>query len=258
MSGILGQVGWVARRSVRRSLRQPAVVVPTIAFPLFLLAINSAGLEAATRLPGFPTDSYLDFAIVTCFVQGALFATTTSGSEIATDIETGFLNRLSLTPLQRTTLILGQLAGAVSVGMLGAVLYLLVGLIAGVDVQAGAGGVAMLLLLTFVICVAFAAIGAYMGVRTGSGEAVQGAFPLLFVLFFLSSINLPRPLIEIDWFRTIATWNPISYLVEGLRSLVVTGWDATALLRGFGVAGAIIAVALLATASAMRTRMART
>jgi ABC-2 type transport system permease protein len=87
---------------------------------------------------------------------------------------------------------------------------------------------------------------------------VQGAFPLLFVLFFLSSINLPRPLIEIDWFRTIATWNPISYLVEGLRSLVITGWDATALLRGFGVAAAIIAVALLATSSAMRTRMART
>jgi ABC-2 type transport system permease protein len=258
VNGLLGQVGWVARRSVRRSLRQPAVVVPTIAFPLFLLAINSAGLEAATELPGFPADSYIDFAIVTCFVQGALFATTTAGSEIATDIETGFLNRLSLTPLQRTTLILGQLAGAVSVGMLGAVLYLVVGLIAGVDVQAGVGGVAVLLALTFVICVAFSAIGAYLGVRTGSGEAVQGAFPLLFVLFFLSSINLPRPLIEIDWFRTIATWNPISYLVEGLRSLVVTGWDATALLRGFGVAAAIIAVALLAAASAMRTRMGRT
>jgi ABC-2 type transport system permease protein len=142
--------------------------------------------------------------------------------------------------------------------MLGAVLYLVVGLIAGVDVQAGVGGVAVLLALTFVICVAFSAIGAYLGVRTGSGEAVQGAFPLLFVLFFLSSINLPRPLIEIDWFRTIATWNPISYLVEGLRSLVVTGWDATALLRGFGVAAAIIAVALLAAASAMRTRMGRT
>ena len=258
MTGALAQIGWVARRSVRRSLRQPAVIVPTIVFPLFLLAVNAAGLEDATKLPGFPTDSYLDFAIVTCFVQGALFATTTAGSEIATDIETGFLNRLSLTPLQRTALVLGQLAGAVSVGMLGAILYLAVGLIAGVDIRAGVGGVAVLLALTFVICVAFGAIGAFMGVRTGSGEAVQGAFPLLFVLFFLSSINLPRPLIEIDWFRTIATWNPISYLVEGLRSLVITGWDATALLRGFGMAVAIIVVALGATSMAMGTRMART
>jgi ABC-2 type transport system permease protein len=254
----LGQIGWVARRSVRRSLRQPAVVVPTVVFPLFLLAVNAAGLEEATNIPGFPTDSYLDFAIVTCFVQGALFGTTTAGTEIATDIETGFLNRLSLTPLRRTALVLGQLSGAVAVGMLGALLYLAVGLAVGVEFASGVGGVAVLMLLTFAICLAFGAIGAFMGVRTGSGEAVQGAFPLLFVLFFLSSINLPRELIEIDWFRTIATWNPISYLVEGLRSLVITGWDTTALLRGFGVAAAITVVALAATSMAMRTRMART
>jgi ABC-2 type transport system permease protein len=142
--------------------------------------------------------------------------------------------------------------------MLGALLYLVVALVLGVDIRAGVGGVAVLLVLTFLICVAFGAIGAFMGVRTGSGEAVQGVFPLLFVVFFLSSINLPRPLIEIDWFRTIATWNPISYLVEGLRSLVITGWDATALLRGFGMAAAIIVVALAAATMAMRTRMERT
>ena len=258
MTSLLTQVGFIARRSVKRSLRQPAVIIPTVVFPLFLLAVNSAGLEEATRIPDFPTDSYLDFAIVTAFIQGALFATTTAGSEIATDIETGFLNRLSLTPLQRSALILGQLAGAVTVGMLGALLYLVVALVLGVDIGAGVGGVAVLLVLTFLICVAFGAIGAFMGVRTGSGEAVQGVFPLLFVLFFLSSINLPRPLIEIDWFRTIATWNPISYLVEGLRSLVITGWDATALLRGFGMAAAIIVVALAAATAAMRTRMERT
>jgi ABC-2 type transport system permease protein len=252
------QVGLVARRSVRRVLRQPGLIVPVIAFPLILLLINSAGLEEATRIPGFPTDSYLDFAIVTCFIQGALFSTTTSGTEIAEDISSGFLSRLSLTPLRRTALVAGQLAGAVTVGMIGALCYLAAGLLAGVEFRAGVGGVLVLLVLAFIICVAFAALGAFLGVRTGSGEAVQGAFPLLFVLFFLSSINLPRPLIEIDWFRTIATWNPISYMVEGMRSLVIVGWDATALLRGFGVAAAIIVLALLATAGALRTRMERT
>jgi hypothetical protein len=81
-------------------------------------------------------------------VQGALFATTTAGSEIATDIETGFLNRLSLTPLQRTTLIVGQLPARSAWGMLGALLYLAVGLIAGVGIASGVGGVLVLLLLT--------------------------------------------------------------------------------------------------------------
>ncbi|MCW3015868.1 MAG: transporter permease, partial [Solirubrobacterales bacterium] len=83
-------------------------------------------------------------------------------------------------------------------------------------------------------------------------------FPLLFVTFFLSSISLPRNLIEIGWFRTIATWNPLSYLVEGLRSLVITGWDGTALARGFGVAAAITILSLAAASSALKSRMART
>jgi ABC-2 type transport system permease protein len=243
---------------VRRSLRQPAVVVPTIAFPLFLLAINSAGLEAATRLPGFPTDSYLDFAIAVCFLQGALFALTASGTELAHDVETGFLSRLSLTPLRALALLLGQVAGALAVGMLGTTLYIAVGLIAGVTIEAGAGGVLVLFALSLVVCLSFAALGAFMGLRTGSGEAVQGAFPLMFVLFFLSSINLPRDLIEVDWFRTIATWNPISYLVEAFRSLIISGWDATALWRGFAAALGILVIASLAARSALLSRMERT
>jgi len=87
---------------------------------------------------------------------------------------------------------------------------------------------------------------------------VQGFFPLLFVLLFLSSINLPRPLIEQDWFRTIATYNPVSYLVEGIRSLVITGWDGEALALGFGIAAAIAALSVTAAAHALRTRLVRT
>jgi ABC-2 type transport system permease protein len=83
-------------------------------------------------------------------------------------------------------------------------------------------------------------------------------FPLIFVFFFLSSMSMPRDLIPIDWFRTVATWNPISYMVEGLRSLVITGWDGTALARGFAAALAVAAVALFAASRGLRTRMERT
>ena len=94
----------------------------------------------------------------------------------------------------------------------------------------------MLLALATLIAVSFGALGAFFALRTGSSEAVQGLFPLLFVLLFLSSMNLPRNLIETDWFRTVATLNPVSYLIEGIRSLIITGWDAQALLLGFGIA----------------------
>jgi ABC-2 type transport system permease protein len=258
MTATLAQVGLVARRSVRRTLRQPALIVPTLVFPLFLLAVNASGLSSATKLPGFPADSYLDFAITVAFIQGAMFAAITAGTELATDIQSGFLNRLQLTPLRRAAILVGQVAGATTLALIGALVYLAVGLVAGVDVKSGAGGAVVLLIYAVFIAIAFAGIGAAMGARTGSPEAVQGVFPLMFAVFFLSSMSLPRNLISIDWFRTVATWNPASYLIEGLRSLVITGWDGTALWRGLAVGVVVLVLSFWAASRSLATRMART
>jgi ABC-2 type transport system permease protein len=257
-SELVTEVGFLARRSVRRTLRQPALVVPTIVFPLFLLAVNASGLSSATRIPGFPGASYLDFAIAVPFMQGALFSSTTAGTELANDIETGFLNRLQLTPLRGSALLVGQMAGALLLALFGALAYLTVGLIAGVHIAAGVGGAVVLLALAMLIAIGFAGIGAVLATRTGSSQAVQGMFPLIFVAFFLSSMSLPRNVITVDWFRTIASWNPVSYMVEGLRSVVITGWDGTALWRGFLAAGAIAVIALYAASRGLATRMERT
>jgi ABC-2 type transport system permease protein len=104
----------------------------------------------------------------------------------------------------------------------------------------------------------FGAIGSAAALRTGSGEAVQGLFPLFFVLLFLSSMSLPRDLIQTDWFREIATWNPISYLIEAVRSLLITGWDGQALALGFAVAIGLIVVGTVLASLALRTRLVRT
>jgi len=255
---LLAQIGQMARRSILQTLRQPAMVVPPILFPLVLMAINVGGLEAATSLPGFPSDSYLDFAIAVPFVQGALFAAINAGSALARDVETGFIKRLAMTPMQRTALLLGHLGGVLVVALASACIYTAAGFAAGMDFEAGVAGVPVLLALAMVIALAFAGIGAYIGLRSGSGEAVQGFFPLLFVLLFLSSMSLPRPLIEQDWFRLIATYNPVSYLLEGVRSIVITGWDAEALALGFGFASVIALIAVTGSAAALRTRLVRT
>ena len=107
--GFAIQVGSLARRSVLRTLRQPAMVVPSLVFPLILLAVNSGGLTTATDLPGFPTDSYVTFVLAVAFVQGGLFGAMSAGTNIANDVETGFLSRLSLTPLRQAALLVGQL-----------------------------------------------------------------------------------------------------------------------------------------------------
>ena len=257
-SGLRTQVGQLAQRSVRRTLRQPAQIVPALVFPLFLLAVNSGGLKEVTNLPGFPTDSYLTFAIAVPFIQGALFSTMNSGQALAEDIENGFFNRLALTPLRSVALLSGLLAGAVVLGLLQAVTYLVVGLTAGADLAAGAGGALVIVVLSVTITVAFGTVGLFAALRTGSGEAVQSLFPVFFVFLFLSSQALPRPLIEQDWFRTIATWNPVSYLLEGIRSVVITGWDDTALIRGFGIALVLCVIGIVGASRALRTRLVRT
>jgi ABC-2 type transport system permease protein len=254
----LSDAGLLMWRSVNRTLRQPANLVFSFMFPLLLLAVNAGGLSAATNIPGFPADSYLTFALAVPFVQGALFAANSAGTNFAMDIESGFLSRLSLTPLTRSALLAGQLAGVVALGVAQACVFLAVGEAAGAGFAAGAGGVLVLLALSVVITLGFGTLGALAALRTGSGEAVQGMFPLFFVLLFLSSQALPRNLIETDWFRTIATYNPVSYLLEAIRSLLITGWDGEALALGFGCAGAIAAVGIVLCSRALKTRMLRT
>ena len=115
---LVTQVGALAQRSVLKTLRQPFQMFPIIFFPAILLIINASGLHAATLLPGFPTDSYVSFAIAVAFIQGAMFSLINTGTNLAEDIETGFFNRLALTPLRRVSLIAGLLVGVAALGAL--------------------------------------------------------------------------------------------------------------------------------------------
>ena len=132
MSSALPQVGAIARRSVVRTSRQPASIIPPLVFPVVLMAVNTGGLRASTELPGFPTESFLAFALAVPFIQGALFSTMNAGTDLARDIQTGFVNRLSLTALRDSALLVGQLAGVVVLGLVQVLFYLVVGLSAGV------------------------------------------------------------------------------------------------------------------------------
>jgi len=255
---VIGQVGEVARRSVQRTMRQPAQIVPSLVFPLFLLAVNSGGLQDATQLPGFPTDSYLTFALAVPFMQGALFSVMNAGTDMARDIETGFLNRLALTPLRGAALLGGLLAGAFVLGLVQAFTYLAVGLIAGAELATGVGGALVIIALSVTITVATGTFGLFAALRTGSGEAVQSLFPVFFVFLFISSMALPLDLIQTEWFHDIASLNPVSYLLQAFRSLLIEGWNLADLALGFAIAGAVLVIGMAAAATALKSRLVRT
>jgi ABC-2 type transport system permease protein len=256
--GALLQVATLGRRAIVRTARQPANVVFPLIFPMLLLAVNAGGLEAETHLPGFPTDSFLAFALAVPFVQGALLATVNANVEFARDIQTGFLNRLALTPVRGIVLLVGQLGGLVTIALIQAVFYLVVGLAFGVRLESGIGGAAVLLLLATVIALGFAGMGTWAALRTGSTEAVQSLFPVFFVFLFISSMNIPRNLIETDWFRWVATANPVSYLIESVRALVIEGWNWEAIGLGFAVAGGLSLLGFALATHALVRRLERT
>ena len=258
MSAAATQVGAIARRSVVRTSRQPASIIPPLVFPIALMAVNAGGLESSTELPGFPTDSFLAFALAVPFIQGALFSTMNAGTDIARDVQTGFINRLSLTALRDWALLFGQLAGIVVLGVAQVLFYIAVGLAVGVTFESGPAGIAVLLVYGAVVALAFGALGAWLAYRTGSGESIQALFPVLFVFLFISSMNAPRNLISVGWFQTAATLNPVSYMIECVRSLIITGWDWQALALGFGFVIALGIVSFFLAAQALRTRMTRT
>jgi ABC-2 type transport system permease protein len=160
--------------------------------------------------------------------------------------------------MRGSTLIAGQLGGVVVLGLIQAAFYIAVGLIVGVHFAAGPLGILTLFGFAAVISISFGALGVFLALRTGSGEAIQGLFPLLFVFLFLSSMNTPRNLIGVDWFRFVATVNPVSYLIECERSLIITGWNADALALGFGFAVLIGITSTTAATLALKQRLVRT
>jgi ABC-2 type transport system permease protein len=248
----------LARRSIVRTLRQPAIVVPSFVFPLFLLAVLSGAGDRVTAIKGFPTDSYTTFVLGGMMIQSAAGATTMAGIAMGSDIETGFLSRLALTPVRGSALVGAQLSGIAVLGVAQTVVVLLVGLAAGASLEAGVGGAVVLIGIILLVTLAFGAIGMFVAVLTGSADRVHPLFSLTLGLLFLSSVAMPRNLIKEEWFKTIATYNPLSYPIEAARSLFISGWDGEALALGCGIAGVALIMALTASVLTLRRRIVAT
>ncbi len=246
----------LARRSLVATVRQPQLIVPSVAFPLLFCALNSASLQRTTQLPGFPpVDSYLTFLLATTIVQGVLFGASGAGNDMAIDIETKFLDRLVASPVSRPAILVGRVAGAAAFGMFQAVLFLAVLLPFGATVAGGPAAVAVIVVTAALLAAGVGALSVALAIRTGSAEAVQGFFPLFFAFLFFSSAFFPRNLMS-GWFKQVATVNPLSWLIESLRTLVISGFDAAAAARAVAIPAVLFVVANLLAAAALRARIA--
>ena len=229
----------MSKRSVLALWRQPSLVIPSLFFPLFFAALGTSSYSRATALPGFPqVDSYLDFALSGAIVQGVLFGSTVGATALATDIENGFFDRLLSSPSTRSGIIVGRMAGGMVYGCFQTLFFVAVLIPFGLSVKGGIGGVVGMAIGGTVLALAVGALMAAMAIATGSSEATQGAFPLLFIAMFFSSAFFPRQTMS-GLYRRLADANPISYLVEGLRDLTIEGFTGAAVARAILIPAAL-------------------
>lgn len=252
----LQQIFILGRRSLLGTLRQPGSWLPPLVFPLLFAALNSAAFNRSVNLPGFPkVDSFLDFIMATTIVQGVLFGSTIGGTDLAIDIQDGFMDRLLSSPVSRSSILVGRLAGAAALGALQAVLFITVFTIFGAEVKGGFPAIVALVLMAMVMAVALGGFALALALRTGSSEAVQAAFPVFFIVLFASSAFFPRQLMH-GWFQAVARINPLSLLVESLRRLVISGFHVSDVLTALGITAALGALSLGLASFALRRRLA--
>ncbi|MFN3255537.1 MAG: ABC transporter permease [Ilumatobacter sp.] len=243
----IAQTWAMSKRAIIALARQPALVVPSIIFPLFFAALGTASFGRAIDVPGFPeVDSYLDFALAGAIAQGVLFGSTVGATALATDIENGFFDRLLSSPTSRTSIIVGRMAGGMVYGAVQSAFFVAVLLPFGLSIKGGVVAVIGLVIAGTFLALAVGALMATMAIATGSSEATQGAFPLLFIALFFSSSFFPRETMS-GIYATLADWNPISHLVEGMRDLVIEGASTSALVRAIAIP-AVLSVLTVALA----------
>jgi len=242
-------------RSVRQTFRRPQLMAPIVVFPTLLLALQTGGAGGAVNLPGFPpVQSFLQFMLAGAMMQSLMLAGNSGGIALAVDIEMGFTDRLFAAPIPRYTIVLGRLAGTAALGLLSALWFLAIGLVFGAQIESGVAGAAIAIALVTAAALAVGGIGAAIALRTGSASVVQGLFPLVLVVLFLSSAFFPQNLM-VEPAKAIAAYNPLSFVVEGIRDPMISGISASDLLDAVLAIAGIVVLGLVLSARALQHRL---
>jgi ABC-2 type transport system permease protein len=245
----------LAVRSLTTLLRTPEALLPPVAISIFFLVIYQSTLgKAADFIPGIG-GSYLGFILPLSIVSGSLSGSGIAAQNLVRDIERGYFDKLLLTPVRRSALLLAPiLAGAVILGIQSTIVVS-AGLLLGLKPATGFLGLLVVIGLGVLLGLGFAGFTVSAALGSGSAAATQGASFLFFPLTFLAPTFVPMSLLS-GWLEIAAKVNPITYVLQAMRALLNTGWDINAIATSIlaCLILAIIMYALAAFALRVRTR----
>ena len=226
-------------RALRESLRQPLVELTNIFIPMFFFAVTVGAIgNVAGR--AFGVTNFVGFQMPVAILQAVAGTAGMAGLGTVTDIERGYFDKLMVTPAPRLSLVMGRLAADSVRAMLLTVLIVVSGLAAGAGMEAGPLGAVVIIVMAGLFGLAYSGIGMAIALRTGSAQAAQAGFLIFFPLLFLSPALAPKEVFA-DWLKFLATINPVTYILQGMRDLILDGWDWRSL------AGALASIVGLAT-----------
>jgi ABC-2 type transport system permease protein len=245
----VSEVLLLGRRAVREIVRYPEATIPTLFIPLFFLVVNLGQVSKTfpSTTPFLKGQSYVAFQLPVSIIFAA--ATATSGLALVTEIDNGYFDKLLVTPIRRSSLIFGRLSADLVRGIATSTLVLLVGIALGARVATGVPGAIVMILLGAGFGVAYAGFGILIALRTRNVQATQSSFLLFFPLLFLTPNFVPFDRLS-SLMDTLAHINPISYVLVGLRSLVIDGWNVGEILVAVGV---VVAMGAILTGLSLRT-----
>jgi ABC-2 type transport system permease protein len=249
---VTAALGW---RSTTQAFRRPQFIAPILVFPSLFLAINVGGAGRAVDLPSFPlVHGFLDYQLAAAMLQSTMLAGVGGAIALALDIEIGFIDRLFAAPISRVALVLGRLTASGVLGIVAGVWFIVVGLVFGAHIAGGVAGALVVIALVMLNAVAFGSLGAALALKSGKSSTAQGIFPIVFVILFLSSAYFPRHLM-LEPAKTIAAWNPMSLIADGLRDPIVEGLTLEATLKGLGGIAIVGGIGIVLCRAALRSRV---
>ena len=256
-AGFLRQVYLIARRNLITIFRTPSALLPPAAISLFFLVIYNSTLGRASGfIPELGSNSYLGFILPLSIVSSSLSASGVAAQNLVRDIESGYFDKLLLTPISRSALLLGPIiAGAIILG-LQANIVIVAALLMGLKFATGLGGVLAVVGLAILLGTGFAGFTVSAALGSGSAAATQGAGFLFFPLTFIAPTFVPLDLLS-GWLRTAAQFNPITYVMEAMRSLINSGYDINLLSQAALACGLLATAMYTLAAFALRVRTRR-
>ncbi len=234
-------------RAIREALRTPDSLFPTIFIPLFFLVVDvgqAARIFPADGTPFLEGQNYGAFQLPASLLLSASFGG--AALYLVEEIEGGYFDKLRATPISRMALVLGRLyAEFVKTLAVGAVMVGLA-LLFGIRVASGFAGFLLLIVMVALWAMVFSGFMQLIAIKTRSAAATQGASMVFFPLLFLTPNFVPRDQLTRPM-EIAATFNPVTYVMEAARSLILEGFDGAALAKGFVVVA--VAMALMLTLS---------